>query len=506
MNRYELFLDGRFVPAASGETYDSVNPATGEVVARVARAGREDARRAIHAARRAFDDGSWSDRAPEARRDALLAVADRLSERAGEIAALETADAGLTVRYSSLMVPVAVQQFRQLVEQGAKIPLTESLPHNEFPLPSLNLLAREPWGVATAIVPFNAPFLLTIWKLAPALIMGNTLVVKPSPYTPASAMEIARAFASSDVPPGVVNVLPGGGAEVGEELVASPLVDRVAFTGSTEVGRRIAQLAAATVKKVTLELGGKSANIVLDDADLDAAVPGALWAMFLHSGQTCQAGSRLLLHSSIHDAFIERLVDAVGRMRIGDPASPETDLGPLISPQHLEKAERYVAIGREEGCTVACGGERLTGGGLDRGNFFAPTILTGVRNEMRVAQEEIFGPVLSVIRFSEVEEAIALANDSIYGLSGAVWSRDVTRAMRVARCIKAGTLWVNDYHMIVSSMPFGGYKQSGIGKELGEAGLLEFVRSKALWVDQGRTHRKMWLPVLGLDRILDVTW
>lgn len=507
MREYGLFIDGKFTAASSEETVDSINPSNGLAVARTARAGKKDARRAIEAARRAFDAGEWSNRSPESRRDALLAVCDALWERQAEIAELEARDAGLTIRNATVMIAAGIQQARELIAMSAQVPPLESLPHNEFPLPSQNLLMREPYGVVTAIVPFNAPFVLAAWKVFPALAMGNTVVLKPSPYTPCSAMEMAAAFASSDVPPGCFNVLPGGGADVGEELVSNPFVDRVAFTGSTEVGRRIGALAAASVKRVTLELGGKSANILLDDADLSVAIPGALWAMYLHAGQTCQAGTRLLVPASQHDEIVDRIVSAATQLRVGPTLSWESDLGPLISHTQLDRVERYVKLGRDEGAQLACGGHRLSDEALRDGFYYAPTVFTGVRNESRLAQEEIFGPVLSIIPYTTVDEAISMANSSLFGLAGAVWSRDVPRALAVARAIKAGTVWINDYHVLTTSAPYGGYRQSGLGKELGLAGCLEYVQSKHVWVDQGRALKsKVWAPVLGLDRIFGITY
>jgi aldehyde dehydrogenase (NAD+) len=507
LREYGLFIDGKFVGASSGETMDSIDPSTGEVVARVPKASKRDARRAIDAARHAFDEGDWSSRSPESRRDALLALCDRLWERQADIADLESRDSGMTIRNATVMVAAGIQQARDLIRAAAKIPLIEPLPYNEFPLPAQHVLVREPYGVVAAIVPFNAPFVLAAWKIFPAMAMGNSVVLKPSPHTPCSAMETAIAVSESDIPPGVFNVLPGGGVDVGEELVSNANVDRVAFTGSTEAGRRIGQLAAPTVKRVTLELGGKSANILLDDADLEVAIPGALWAIYLNQGQTCQAGSRLFVPEQLHDEVVDRIVSAATQLRVGPTASWESDLGPLISRQQLDRVERYVRLGREDGAQLACGGHRLNDEGLRDGHFFAPTVFTNVRNDMRIAQEEIFGPVLCVIPYKTVDEAVTLANSSIYGLAGAVWSRDVPRALNVARRIKAGTVWVNDYHILVTSGPYGGYRHSGLGKELGEAGCMEFVQSKQIWIDQGRTLKShIWAPVLGLDRIFGITY
>ena len=507
MREYGLFIDGKFVSSSSGETIDSIDPSTGEIVARVPKATKRDARKAIEAARRAFDEGSWSDRSPEARRDTLLELCDKLWERQAEIADLESRDSGMTIRNATVMIAAAIQQARDLIQMAAKVPLTEALPYGEFPLPAQHIAVREPYGVVSAIVPFNAPFVLMAWKVFPALAMGNTVVLKPSPHTPCSAMETAIAAGETDIPPGVFNVLPGGGVDVGEELVSNAMVDRVAFTGSTEAGRRIGQLAAPTVKRVTLELGGKSANVLLDDADLEIAIPGALWAIYLNQGQTCQAGSRLLVPEDQHDEIVDQIVQAATQLRVGPTESWDSDLGPLISRQQLERVERYVRLGREDGAQLAIGGHRLTDEGLNDGFFFAPTVFANVRNDMRIAQEEIFGPVLCVIPYKTVDEAVRIANDTIYGLAGAVWSKDVPRALGVARRIKAGTVWVNDYHVLVTSGPYGGYRHSGLGKELGADGCLEYVQTKQVWIDQGRTLKShIWAPVLGLDRIFGINY
>ena len=507
MRTYGLYIDGKFTDSSSGEVIDSIDPSSGEIVATSAAAGRRDARRAVEAARRAFDGGDWSTGSPAARRDALLSVCDRLFDRLAELAELEARDTGMTIRMATAMVAAGIQQARALVDIAATIPMTEPLPHDEFLLPAQNLAMRAPYGVCTAITPFNAPFVLTAWKVFPALATGNTVVHKPSPLTPCTAMEIAQAFAESDVPPGVFNVLTGAGAEVGEELVSNPMVDRVAFTGSTEVGRRIGQLAASTVRKVTLELGGKSANILLDDADLDVAVPGALWSVFLHQGQTCQAGTRLLVPDRMHDEVVDRLVTAATQLRVGPTLSWETDLGPVVSRPALEKIERYVQLARTDGARLACGGHRLTDEGLANGFYHAPTIFTGVSPDSRVAQEEIFGPVLSVIRYGDADEAVRIANGTIFGLTAGVWSRDVPRALTLAARLEAGTVWINDWHMLTASAPYGGWKQSGQGVELGREGVLEYLRTKHVWVDQGRTLKtKVWAPLLGLDRIFGIRY
>ena len=502
VKRYELFIDGVHIGAASRGTVESIDPATGAVVARVARAMPTDARRAVAAARAAFDDGRWSARPPEWRTEVLLSAVELLWSRRAQLAELETLDTGLPIRTTTAMIGSALHQVRALVNIAADIRTVEPLPHNEFPSPSQNLLMRDPFGVCAAIVPFTAPFATAAWKVFAALAMGNTVVLKPSPSTPCTAMELAAALDESGLPAGCLNVLCGADGRVGEELVTNTLVDRIAFTGSTETGRIVARIAAQTVKRVTLGLSGKSANILLDDADLDVAIPGALWAVYLAAGQTCTAGSRLLVPQRMADEVTDRIVSAATQLRVGPTLEWETDLGPLASPALLARIEQYVGVGRSEGAALACGGHRLTEEILAGGTYYAPTVLTGVRGNMRVAQEEALGPVLSIIPYADTDEAVTIANSTIYGLAAAVWSRDVPRALSVAQRLRAGTIWINDYHMLTATAPFGGYAQSGIGRELGIAGLLEYAQSKHVWVDQGRSLESYpWTPIIGLDRI-----
>lgn len=500
MREYRLFIDGEFADAASGETFETTDPSTGEVVARVARAGAEDMGRAVTAARRAFDEGPWPTMEPRERARIMLDVFERLQDAVAELAELEMRDAGHTIRNANLFtVPYSNEYWRFLAELAEQLPAVEPVPRYEFPVPAWEWVEREPVGVCAQIIPWNVPYMMAIWKIAPAIATGNTVVLKPAVETPVTALELARIVSESEIPPGVVNVVPGPGPTAGEALVSDPRVDKVAFTGSTEVGRRIMQLASTTVTNVTLELGGKAPNVILDDADLEIAVPGAIWAMYLHQGQICHAGTRLLVPASLYDEVTARVVELVEGLKVGSAHDYESDQGPLLNETQFRTVERYVETGRQEGAKLLTGGGRVTGDGLDGGFFLEPTVFGEVDPSMKIAQEEIFGPVLAIIRYEGEGEAIRIANDTIYGLSAAVWSRDIQRALRVGRRLRAGTVWVNDFHLVSPAAPFGGYKQSGIGREHGVWGLRQYQETKYIRVDQvPRKDEKFWYQILGL--------
>jgi aldehyde dehydrogenase (NAD+)/phenylacetaldehyde dehydrogenase len=413
---------------------------------------------------------------PSDRGRILWKIGDLLEANVQEIGRVETLDQGKTITESTRVdVPLAADCFRYFAGWATKIE-GETIPVRA---PSLNYTLREPLGVVGAITPWNFPILMAAWKIAPALAAGNCVVLKPAKETPLTALLVAEMAQEAGLPPGVLNVVPGRGTVAGQALVDHPMVSKIAFTGSTEVGRDIMRRGTDTLKRLTLELGGKSPHIVFADADLDMAVRGASTGVFYNKGEVCTAGSRLFLEDGVHDAFVDRLQSQVGKLVQGDPLDPKTRLGPQVSEAQMRQVLGYVDTGKKEGARLVCGGERPAG----KGFFVRPTIFTGVRNEMTLAREEIFGPVLAVLRFKDLEEVIAAANDTIYGLAAGVWTRDIKKAHKTARMLQAGTVWINSYGLYDSAMPFGGVKQSGFGRELGREGLLEYTRTKSVWVD-----------------------
>jgi acyl-CoA reductase-like NAD-dependent aldehyde dehydrogenase len=471
-----LFIDGAWVEAESGATYSTINPTTEQPLTEVAEGGAEDIERAIKAARKAFTEGAWPKLSPADRGRILWKIGDLLEAHLKEIAEIETLDQGKTITESARVdVPMAADCFRYFAGwttkiEGATIPVR---------FPTFNYTLREPLGVVGLIVPWNFPILEAAWKVAPALAAGNTVILKPAHVTPLSALRLAEVAQEAGLPPGVLNVVPGRGSVAGTALVEHPGVDKISFTGSTAVGREIMRRGSDTVKKLTLELGGKSPNIVFADADIDAAIRGASTGIFYNKGEVCTAGSRLFVEESLHDAFVDKLQASMTKLTQGDPLDPKTRLGPQVSESHMKQILGYIDKGKNEGARLVCGGARPPGPGY----FVQPTVFTDVIAEMTIAREEIFGPVLAVIRFRDVDAVVRIANDTLYGLAAGIWTRDIKKAHRVARRLQAGTVWINTYGLYDNAMPFGGYKSSGFGRELGHHGILEYTQTKSVWVD-----------------------
>lgn len=475
---YRLFIDGRWVDSISGRTFESFNPATDEVNAIVAEAGPEDVDLAVKAARRAFESGPWAEMAPGDRGRLLNKVAQALWAKADMLAEVESQDNGLPINETKFIaMPAMIDVLEFYAGLANKVQgSTLASPNNRF-----NFTLKEPIGVIGAIVPWNFPLMLTMWKLAPALAAGNTIVVKPAEQTPVSILELVKIFQEVGIPDGVINVIPGYGKIAGDALSSHPDVDKIAFTGSTNTGRLIMQAASKNLKPISLELGGKSPNIVFDDASIDNAVNGSMFGIFFAQGQVCASGTRLFVQESIYDRFMESFVKKARSIRVGNPLDHTTQMGPQVSLQQLDKIQQYVAAGLEQGANLVMGGERNTEAG--NGYFFTPTVFENVTNEMTIAREEIFGPVLSVIKFKDEEDALNKANDSLYGLASGLWTNDLKRAHRMVRGVKAGTVYVNTFSMLDSAAPFGGRKQSGFGRELGIQAMDMYTETKNVWID-----------------------
>jgi len=473
---YGLFIDGELVEAASGEIRELAEPATGAPLARAAMAGNEDVDRAVAAARAALE-GPWAKTPPNERSRLLHALADAIHANRKELAEVEARNAGKAIANTKAEVSTAVENFRffagTLAETaGRSHPIGGSI---------LFYSLKEPVGVCAQIVPWNYPIMLAAWKLSPALAAGCTVVLKPDPATPLTAVRLGELAAEVGIPPGVVNVVPGDGPTTGAYLVSHPGVDKVSFTGSTRSGSEIMRLASEPVKRISLELGGKSPNIVFADANLDDAIPSSVYAIYYAAGQSCDARSRVLVERPLYDDFVTRFTEAAGRLKVGDPLEPETQMGSLVSKTHREKVHGFVEQGREEGAEVVTGGEPLDGDGA----FYPPTVLANVENRMVVAQEEIFGPVVTVIPFEDEADAVRIANDTKYGLVATVWTRDPARGHRLARSLKAGTVGINMPYTAFPGIPFGGYKQSGFGRETALETLDMYLEPKAVLVQTG---------------------
>ncbi len=480
---WKALIDGEWTDAASKEKSTLKDPSTGEVLGTVPKCGVDDARRAIDAAREAFDKGVWSSTKPKERAKVLHKAAALLSERQGDLSLLETRNAGKPIRQSTYFdLALAVHHLEYFGGLAAHLtPKRIRQPDMEG---SYGTILREPMGVVAGICPWNLPLLMAVWKAGPALAAGNAVILKPASTTPLTTLELGRALLDAGLPKNALQVITGPGEAIGTLLSSDPKIDKVSFTGSTEVGKEVLLKAAPTVKRTTMELGGKSANILLEDADLDRAIDGSLFGIFLHAGQLCESGSRLLVPRATQDDVLRRLVARAREMRLGITTSYDTDIGPLISGSHRDRVEEYIRSGREQGAHVETGGKRPDHPELKHGFYEEPTIFSGVTPDMKIAQEEIFGPVLAVIPYDSVDEAVEIANGTIFGLAGAVWSRNLRKATQVAKQLRTGTVWINEYHMLSSHAPRGGYKQSGIGRELGEEALLEFTETKHLYYDE----------------------
>jgi len=473
-----MLIDGRFVLAASGKTFPVYNPATGEVVAKVPEAETEDVDRAVIAARRAFDEGPWTRKMSNSERGQLLwKLADLLQENLEEFAEIESLDNGKPLSVARVAdVPLAVDMFRYMAGWATKI--TGSTLSFSTPGAFHSYTMREPIGVVGQIIPWNFPLLMAAWKLAPALAAGCTVVLKVAEQTPMSALRLAELFDQAGFPPGVVNILTGYGEGAGAPLAAHPLVDKIAFTGSTEVGKLIVKASAGNLKKVSLELGGKSPAIIFPDADLERAIPGTASAIFFNQGQCCCAGSRLFVHESVYDKVLQGVGDIASGINMGPGLDPQTGMGPLVSEEQFDKVTGYINSGVKEGAKVAAGGKRHG----DRGYFVQPTVLTNTKPDMKVVREEIFGPVVCAESFSDadLDRMAREANETIYGLAASVWTRDLSTAHKMARRIRSGTVWINCHNVFDASLPFGGYKQSGWGREMGEEVLHNYTEVKAV--------------------------
>ena len=483
MNSYKLYIDGEWVNPSSGKSFETENPYTGEVWAKISRGNAEDVDRAVKAASSAFQ-GDWGQIKPTERGKLLNRLAEVIEKNAEMLGEIEVRDNGKLIAEMGGQTKYLAEWYRYYGGLADKVE-GSVIPSDKPGI--FNFTRYEALGVIGMITPWNSPLLLLAWKLAPALAAGNTAVIKPSEFTSASTLEFMNLIEEVGFPKGVVNTVTGFGLEVGAPLVDHPNVDKIAFTGSDVSGQKIYEAAAKKIMPVTLELGGKSPNIVFEDADFEAAVMGAISGIFAATGQTCIAGSRLLVQKSIHDKFVERLVNVAKEAKIGDPMSTETHVGPVTTQPQYQKIIDYIEIAKKENAKCVLGGKPYTGPGAKGKQFIEPTIFTGVTNEMRIAQEEVFGPVLSVIPFDTEEDAVRIGNDIDFGLAAGVWTNDIGRALRMSEKLRAGTIWVNTYRAVSFTSPFGGYKRSGEGRESGKDAIKEFLQVKSVWIAQQTT-------------------
>jgi len=477
-----LLIDGEYIEASSGETFATINPATGEVLTHVAMAGSEDVNRAVEAARRAFN-GEWRSSSPLMRQKLMMRIAELIDENIDQLALLDSVDVGIPLSKSRASVVTA--RDNMIAYAAAARTIRGSTPENSSSFDMLTYTRKEPVGVVAAITPWNSPFNTAIGKIGPALAAGCVMILKPAEQSPLSALRLGELCLEAGIPRGVVSVLTGDG-RTGAMLTDHLDVDKVSFTGSVETGQAIIRASAVNMKRLTLELGGKSPNIVFADADLDLAVPSAAMAAFVLTGQFCAAGTRLFVERGIYDEFVEKVVEFGRNLIVGDPLLPETDLGPVVSEEQLDKVLGYVLSGSEEGATLCTGGSRLADGIRETGFYIAPTVFSLVDNNMKIAREEIFGPVISAIAFDDVDEVLRLSNQTRYGLASGVWTSDIRKAHYLASRLESGMVWVNTYGNYDKAVPFGGYKMSGLGLENGVEGLEQYLKTKSVWINSQR--------------------
>ncbi len=490
VEEYSMIIGGERVPAVGLETFEVVNPSTEKVVARVPLGGKADARKAVDVAREAFDKGLWSDKTPAQRAHILLKVADLVEEHADELARLESTSQGKPIKMArSGDLPFTVDNLRFFAGAARML---HGLAANEYMETGTSIIRREPVGVVAGVVPWNYPLMIAVWKLAPALAAGNTVVLKPASYTPLTCLRLGEICEKAGVPNGVVSVVTGPGSTVGEELASNSKVDMFSITGDTETGKRVMQLAAPTVKKLHLELGGKAPFIVFEDADIDAATEAAVVGGYVNSGQDCTAATRIFVHKKVYDRFNKILTDKVAKIKVGDQLDPKTDMGPLVSKEQLERVDGYVRSGKKEGARLLIGGERLN----RKGYFYSPSVFIDAKQEMSICKNEIFGPVITVLPFTDEAEVVNQSNNVVYGLASSIWTRDLRRAMNVSRKLRFGEVWINDHLPLTSEMPHGGYKQSGSGKDLSIYAFEEFTNIKHVYVDLTGKVRKLFYDTI----------
>ncbi len=495
MKEIKLFINGEFVKSSNNKTTNSIDSATGKAIAKVELPSKDDVEKAVDAAERAFYSSEWKNMDQNKRSDLLLAISEKIKERKDEIIELEIKDSGSTVRKAKADVHNAASYFKVMSKVAKSFQFEQKDEAASRATFSENFRQWSPIGVCAQIIPWNFPLVMAAWKIGPVLATVCTTVLKSALETPITASILAEIIQEVGVPKGVVNIITGD-ASVGELLVKNPKVNKVGFTGSTEVGRKIMAAASSTIKKLSLELGGKSANIVCNDADLDIAVDGALYAFLYHSGQACDSGTRLLVQEGIYDEFMKKFASRIAEVKIGVPSDPNTGIGPVINEKQFNRIMKYIKTTKDEGAKLIYGAERVTGGAFDKGYYIKPTAFE-ITPDNTIWHEEIFGPVVGIIKFKTDEEGIELANNSIYGLAGAVWSKDETKAKNIASKLEAGTVWINEYHLLNPGMPFGGFKQSGNDREMGTEGMLAYLEVRHLWrSDCNSRSQKQWFDAI----------